>query len=176
MPVHIQTKEFQAFGVIFRKAAKKAVVLTKRVLERGMEQVRGAVASGNFFDNPSGGLQAGTWAGEARVTGKFITVPGGWNSIVGPVREFGVLPKNQRGWLIQAKFAKALRFPGTVWSPAGRSGGSVGTPGIIYAKSVWHPWSDAQLRPHWGPTLAKLWPDIERQLDMIPLEALRSTS
>ena len=160
MPIRIDSKGMRSIAPRLAKVRKKGAILTKRVLEAGMAQIRGSVAIGKFFDNPSGATQQGTWAGDATVKGSLISVEGGWNNMVGPVREFGVTSKNQDGWLIKAKWAKALRF-------------RVGSE-IVYVKSLWFFWDDDQKRPHWEPTIKKHWPGIERQLDQVGEAAMRN--
>ncbi len=160
MPIHVSTKHLSLVGKRTRGAANKAIILTKRVLEMGMDQVKGSVQLGDFFDDASGELQTSLWAGEVALKGGRADVEGGWTSIVGPVREFGVRPMNQAGWWIRAKWAKFLRF---------RVGNS-----IVYKKEVWHAWTDDQMRPHWGPTIDEKWPGIARQLDQVPAAALRN--
>ncbi|MCU0292544.1 MAG: hypothetical protein MUF10_11255 [Thermoanaerobaculaceae bacterium] len=140
----------------FARAPKRTIILLSRILRAGAQQIRGSVSMGDFFDEPSGELQRSTWVGKVERVGDELAVEMGWAHRYGPVLEFG---SELAGWWIRAKWATRLRF---------RVGGS-----MVYPKEVWHEYTADQMRPHWGPTIEKKWPEVQRQLDLVPEEVLK---
>jgi hypothetical protein len=60
-------------------------------------------------------------------------------------------------WLIEAKFANALRFP-----ILDSTGAVTHIQYVPRGKQVLHEWTRDQLRPHWIPAIDRAWPRIER--------------
>lgn len=130
---------------------KRSVIGAKRELEVWGDSIINHARShqGRYFDNPSqsdGLADHGIDRDDhAKPSGGVLTLLVGWLRAYGAVLEFGPL-RAVRGWLIQAKRARALR-----WYTA--EGGGVGA--VAYAKHLWHPWDESQKREHLGPAAQK---------------------
>lgn len=157
-PIQITHGKLDGLARTLRGASKQAILITRRILVIGMGQIQAAVMYGSFFDDPTGELQGALWVGKGTLNGDNVSVSAGWAHQYGPVKEFGVTPAKQGGWPIFPKYARALRF----------NVGGV----IVYSKGHWHPWTEDQMAPHWGPTLEELWPWITKQLDAVPTSAV----
>lgn len=138
-------------AVLGPRAARQMVRLIGRTLEVHAEETIDAVRRGDWFDNPTPELTTKLWVGRAKRVGGEIRVEAGWGSRHGPVLEWGPSVKS---WVIEARFAKALRF---------RVGGQ-----IVFRQRVVRNWTPDQLRPHFGPSIRKILPGLRRDLDAIP--------
>jgi len=133
----------------------RALTLMRRALEYRADRIIAAIREDvdDNFDEPSGLLMTGLWAGDVKRKGSRLWIEVGWGHAHGPVLEFG---PNKGSWEIHAKEAKSLRF----WEK-----GHVGNPGYIrYAKKVTHYWDPSQLRPHFGPEIMKQQPALMEDL------------
>jgi hypothetical protein len=152
------------------RAPRKAILALARVFESGMNQIRGTINTGDFFDVGEGELQTSIWVGRPKRRGlNTVEVEGGWTRRYGPVLEFG---SKLEGWWIRAKWATRLRFAVGIQGPLQRGATPLGSV-IVYAKEVYHKYSDDQKRPHWAPSIEQEWPDIQKRIDLIPKECLQ---
>ena len=87
-----------------------------------------------------------------------------WDEQYGRIAEYGPRVKS---WVIEAKYAKALRFPILTASGA--------VDKIQYVARGHHilfRWRESMLRPHVNPAIDELWPEIQETLNEIPNRAL----
>ncbi len=140
-PASITTRGASKVKRVFSEAEKRYDRIQRRKINVWLGRLRDAIRLGSWFDNPTPNLQQNVWAGQARSVGDTIEGSAGWGNRYGPVLEFGVTPKNQGGWWIEAKAAPLLRF-------------QVGDR-IISKKKVFHPWKHGSegSRPHWSKLL-----------------------
>ncbi|MHC4891575.1 MAG: hypothetical protein ACYTEO_19145 [Planctomycetota bacterium] len=141
--VNVRAKGTRRAQRALSRAPRDNLVLLKRMVEYAMDQIKGEVAHGDWFDHPTGRLQNTLEANEPQVVGNTVRQEGGWGVNYGRVLEFG---PSVRYWRIRPIVAKALRF---------RVGDR-----IVYAKYADRRWTEDQLRPHWGKALDRAWPRI----------------
>ena len=161
------------------KAGDRALVLQKRILERaGMQIATQAKHHLQQIKNPERDpatrgkgkrrslVNAIMSDRVAKRTGRdLVYVNVYWGLPYGKILEDG--PAKVFAWIIQAKWAKALRFP--------RIGGGGAVQSVQYVArgyKIVHTWSPDHLRPHIAPAIEEVWPQTQRELEQVPRKVL----
>ena len=150
-------------------ATQRALVLTKRVMEHFL--ARTVEQAGNILDRTTHGDGSLAQSLDYEVEpphGASVTGIVDWGERYGSVLEYG---PEVESWMIEAKFAQALRFP--ILSDTGEV---LKVQYVARGYQVEFNWNRSMLRPHVNPAIDALWNEFERMLAEIPGQAVRDVS